>query len=86
MLLGILSFFSVLAVHITIPKQKEIPGQFYPLPQWAKHIDKTYVYFNLLLIISAADKKKIKKNNNKKIHIFQLKFSYLFCWDNWYVI
>ena len=49
--------FSALAVQITIPKYKEIPGQFYPLLQWAKHINKTYMYFNLLLIISAADKK-----------------------------
>ena len=56
-LLRILSFFSALAVQITIPKYKEIPGQFYPLLQWAKHINKTYMYFNLLLIISAADKK-----------------------------
>ena len=64
------------SVQITIPKYKEIPGQFYPLLQWAKHINKTYMYFNLLLIISAADKKKI---NKKQIHIFQLKFSYLFC-------
>ena len=55
-LLRILSFFSALAVQITIPKYKEIPGQFYPLLQWAKHIIKTYMYFNLLLIISAADK------------------------------
>ena len=51
--------FSALAVQITIPKNKEIPNQFYPLLQWAKHINKTYIYFNLLLIISAAD-----KNNN----------------------
>ena len=49
--------FSALAVQITIPKNKEIPNQFYPLLQWAKHINKTYIYFNLLLIISAADKK-----------------------------
>ena len=42
----------------------------------AKHT----MYFNLLLIISAADKKINSKNNNKKqIHIFQLKFSCLFC-------
>ena len=32
--------FSALAVQITIPKYKEIPGQFYPLLQWAKHINK----------------------------------------------
>ena len=43
-LLGILSFFSVLAVQITIPKYKELPGQFYLLLQWAKHINKTYSY------------------------------------------
>ena len=42
----------------------------------AKYINKTYMYFNLLLIISAADK---KNNNNKKIHIFHVKFSCLFC-------
>ena len=59
--------FSALAVQITIPKYKEIPGQFYLLLQWAKHINKTYMYFNLLLIISAADK---KNNNNKKIKNF----------------
>ena len=52
------SHFSALAVQITFPKYKEIPDQFYPLLQWAKHINKTYMYFNLLLIISAADKKK----------------------------
>ena len=27
---GIISFFSALAVQITIPKYTEIPGQFYP--------------------------------------------------------
>ena len=53
--------FSALAVQITIPKYKEIAGQFYPLLQWAKHINKTYVYFNLLLIISAADKTSVSK-------------------------
>ena len=62
--------------QITIPKYKEIPGQFYSLFQWAKHINKTYKYFNLLLIVSAADK---KNNNNKKIHIFHVTFSCLFC-------
>ena len=46
--LEILSFFSALALQITIPKYTEIPGQFYPLLQWAKHISKTYMYFNLL--------------------------------------
>ena len=66
-------------MQITIPKYKEIPGQFYPLLQWAKHINKTYMYFNLLLIISAADKKNLTKNKKKQIHIFQLKSSYLFC-------
>ena len=55
MFLGNLSF-SVLEVQITIPKYKEIPGQFYPFLQRAKQINKTYMYFNLLLIISAADK------------------------------
>ena len=55
-LLRILSFFSALAVQITITKYKEISDQFYPLLQWAKHINKTYIYFNLLLIISAVDK------------------------------
>ena len=48
--------FSALAVQITIPKYKEIPGQFYLLLQWAKHIKEAYMYFNLLLIISAADR------------------------------
>ena len=63
-------FFSV-----TISKYKEIPGQFYPLLQWAKHISKTYMYFNLLLIISAPYKKiNSKKKTNKQIHIFQLSF------------
>ena len=66
-------------MQITIPKYKEIPGQFYPFLQWAKHINKTYMYFNLLLIISAADKKNLTKNKKKQIHIFQLKSSYLFC-------
>ena len=61
-LLGIV-IFSALGVQITIPKNKLIPNQFYPLLQWAKHINKTYIYFNLLLIISAADK---KENNLKK--------------------
>lgn len=41
-----------LSVQISIPKNKEIPGQFLLL---AKHINKTYIYFNLLLIISAVD-------------------------------
>ena len=72
-LLRILSFFSALAVQITIPKYKEIPGQFYPLLQWAKHINKTYMYLNLLLIISAAD----KKITTKKVHILHVKFSCL---------
>ena len=63
-LLRILSF-SALAVQITIPKYKEIPGQFYPLLEWAKHINKTYMYFNLLLIISAVDKKIIQKTTTK---------------------
>ena len=58
-------------MQITIPKYKEIPGQFYPLLQWAKHINKTYKYFNLLLIISAADKKNNKK---KKYTFFMLRF------------
>ena len=40
-LLRIVSFFLALAVQITIPKSKEIPGHFYPLLQWAKHINKT---------------------------------------------
>ena len=69
-LLRILSFFSGLAVQITIPKYKEILGQFYPLLQWAKHINKTYMYFNLLLIISAAD----KKITTKKYTFFMLSF------------
>ena len=67
--LGILSFFS-----LTISKYKEIPGQFYPLLQWAKHISKTYMYFNLLLIISAADKKNSSKNNKNKYTFFNLSF------------
>ena len=46
-LLGILSFFSVLAVQITIPKYKEIPGQFYLLLQWAKHINKYTVRISI---------------------------------------
>ena len=66
-----LSHFSALAVQITIPKYKEIPGQFYPLLQWAKHINKTYMYFNLLLIISAADK---KLTTTKKYTFFTLRF------------
>ncbi len=49
--------FSALAVQITIPKYKELPGQFYPLLQWAKHINKTYKYFNLLLMIPLQIKK-----------------------------
>ena len=74
-LLGIFSFFSALLVQITIPKYKEIPSQFYPLLQWAKHINKTYMYFNLLLIISAADKKIIKKTTTKnKYTFFKLSF------------
>ena len=42
--------FSALAVQITIPKYKEIHDQFYPLLQWAKPINKTYMYFNLLVL------------------------------------
>ena len=57
--------------QITIPKYKEIPGQFYSLLQWAKHINKTYKYFNLLLIVSAADK---KITTTKKYTFFTLRF------------
>ena len=64
--LGIV-IFSALGVQITIPKNKEIPNQFYPLLQWAKHINKTYIYFNLLLIITAADK-KITTTTTKNTH------------------
>ena len=46
--------FSALAVQITIPKYKEIPGQFYLLLQWAKHIKEAYMYFNLLYNIARA--------------------------------
>ena len=71
-------------MQITIPKYKEIPGQFYPLLQWAKHINKTYMYFNLLLIISAADKKKLTKNKytffNLSFHIYSVKI--IGMWSN----
>ena len=72
-------------MQITIPKQKEIPGQFYPLLPQAKHINtETYMYINLLLIISATDKKKIIKNNNNKnkklIQIFDLSFQLNLFW------
>ncbi len=61
-------FFSALAVQITITKYKEISDQFYPLLQWAKHINKTYIYFNLLLIISAADKQITTEKNTHFSH------------------
>ena len=65
-LLGILSVFSVLAVQITIPKYKEIPGQFTSSSNGLNISTKhTVMCFNLLLIISAADKKKIKKQQQK---------------------
>ena len=69
------SHFFRLSSANSIPKYKEIPGQFYPLLQWAKHINKTYMYFNLLLIISVAVKKKIKKKTTKnKYTFFNLSF------------
>ena len=59
------------SVQIPIPKYKE----FYPLLEWARHINKTYMYFNLLSIISAADKKIIQKTTTKiKYTFFNLSF------------
>ena len=47
----------------------------FPLLQQAKHFNKTYMYFNLLLIVSAMDKKIIKKTTTKnKYTLFNISF------------
>ena len=63
--LGILSFvFSLNSADC----HSKIYGNSWPVlppPPKAKHINKTYMYFNLLLVISAADKKQIKTQQKK---------------------
>ena len=72
--LGILSFFSAFTSADYHSKIYRNSWPVLPLLQQAKHFNKTYMYFNLLLIVSAADKKIIKKTTKDKYTLFNISF------------